>query len=504
MAKNLETNYYYHGNTKIQLNKSKAFEAFKIDSNDILPMSKHVDHNTDIASLDNGVFLKKSSDAESLGRTALSEELSQVKELSVFESDDKTPLVLTDEFVVRFKPDVDKQEIDELNKKNKVNILSKNEWAPNSFVLQVTSTDDQAALHMANEYHKNEIVAYAQPNFIRLMKPLYVPNDPDFSKQWALSNTGQTGGIAGEDIHMIDAWDISRGSKDITIAIVDEGVDYTHEDFQTSGKLVGGYSSVGSDKYDPSPNPNDAHGTACAGIAAASGNNRVGISGVAPECRLMGIRIAYGVYFGGSSFWATSDEKIAEGIVKAVEFGADVLSNSWGGGSASQIIIDAIDYAKENGRSGKGCVVCFAAGNDNGPVSFPGTLSNVITVAAVNEYGERKSPSSKDGENWGSSYGPEVDVSAPGVHIYTTDIMNSDGYSYGNYISTFNGTSSATPHVAGVAALILSVNPNLSADDVEYILKHTTDDISPNGRDDYTGYGRVNAYKALQLARQTR
>ena len=165
-------------------------------------------------------------------------------------------------------------------------------------------------------------------------------------------------------------------------------------------------------------------------------------------------------------------------------------------------ITEAIREAKKLGRNGKGCVVCFAAGNDNRQVSYPGNLPEVITVAACNEYGERKGLNSKDGENWwGSNYGPEVDVSAPGVHILTTDITGNRGYSpSADYVETFNGTSAATPHVAGVAALILSVNPALTATEVENILRKATDDLGTPGFNIYTGFGRINALKAVNMA----
>ncbi len=124
----------------------------------------------------------------------------------------------------------------------------------------------------------------------------------------------------------------------------------------------------------------------------------------------------------------------------------------------------------------------------------------MITVAAINEFWERKSSNNRDGENWrGSNFRPEANIIAHGVHVYTTDIMNSGGYNpSGSYTSIFNGTFAATPHVAGVAALILSVNLNLTAKEAEEILKQTTDDISPVGNDDFTGSGRVNAFKAVE------
>jgi subtilisin family serine protease len=303
---------------------------------------------------------------------------------------------------------------------------------------------------MANRYHESGLTIYSQPNFVRLLKPAFIPNDPLFSQQWALRNTGQGGGVVGQDIKTVSAWDFTRGSSSITIAIIDEGVDYSHLDLNTPGKLVTGYDAIRRIN-DPNPSNNDAHGTACAGIAAATTGNGTGVSGVAPNCRLMGIRIAYS----SGPNWVTTDAQIADGINTAVARGADVLSNSWGGGSPSAAITNAIRNARTAGRGGRGCVVCFAAGNNNGAVSYPGNLPEVITVAACNEWGERKSPTSRDGENWwGSNFGPEVDVSAPGVHITTTDISGSRGYNTaGDYVTTFNGTSAATPHVAGVAAL---------------------------------------------------
>jgi thermitase len=148
-------------------------------------------------------------------------------------------------------------------------------------------------------------------------------------------------------------------------------------------------------------------------------------------------------------------------------------------------------------------VVVFAAGNDNGPVSYPATLSQVIAVGALSPCDERKAPTSCDGEYfWGSNYGSELDIAAPGVHMYSTDIQGSAGYNTsaspgGDYYYNFNGTSSATPVVAGVAGLLLGKCPKLKATAVENILKQTADDLGASGWDQQFGYGRVNAYKAL-------
>jgi subtilisin family serine protease len=214
----------------------------------------------------------------------------------------------------------------------------------------------------------------------------------------------------------------------------------------------------------------------------------------------MPIRIGYGRYQDGERDWVTCDSWIERGIRYAADNGARILSNSWGGETPSTSITEAIRYA----RNEKRCVVIVAAGNDGEPsVDYPARLSEVIAVGASSPCDERKDLSSCDREPWGSNYGPELDVIAPGVLITTTDISAARGYNAasGNYTSTFNGTSAAAPHVAGLAALILSANPSLTPDQVQRIIQDTADDLGSPGRDDETGYGRVNAYRAVLRAK---
>ncbi len=311
--------------------------------------------------------------------------------------------------------------------------------------------------------------------------------------QWSLNNTGQLWGTSGADIEAVNAWNISQGSSSTVIAIIDEGVDLTHPDLV--GKLVSGYDATGSGSGG-GPSGDDAHGTNCAGIAAAVTENAAGVAGIAPLAKIMPIRIAKD---DGSGSWLTSDAWIADGINWAVSNGADVLSNSWGGGSPSTVITSAIQNAKNNGRGGKGCFVAFASGNDNGAVSYPATLSEVMAVGALSPCDERKAPTSCDGEYWwGGNYGSELDISAPGVHMYSTDISGSSGYSSGDYYYNFNGTSSACPVVAGVAGLLIGTFPYLTALEVEQILQNSADDLGDTGWDSIFGYGRVNAYRALK------
>lgn len=324
-----------------------------------------------------------------------------------------------------------------------------------------------------------------------------ITNDQYDHLQWSLNNNEQLWGVEGADIQAEDAWTLSHGSASITAAIIDTGVDLTHPDI--TGKLVTGYDATGGGSSGgPTGNhPLNAHGTACAGIVAAVTDNGQGVAGIARAARIMPVRIGYVLDDGSQMF---QDSWTVAGINWAVSQGADVLSNSWGGGSPSTAITQAIENAKTSGRGGKGSVVLFAAGNDNGPVSYPATLSAVLAVGALSPCDQRKAPTSCDGEYWwGSSYGSELDIMAPGVHMYTTDISGSGGLDPSSYFYDFNGTSSATPVVAGVAALLLGYDPALTAAQVEANLESSADDLGTPGWDSQTGWGRVNAFRALDL-----
>jgi len=319
-------------------------------------------------------------------------------------------------------------------------------------------------------------------------------NDTYDHLQWSLSNNGQLWGTPGADIDAPRAWNEADGTG-VTVAIIDEGVDLTHPDL--AGNLVTGYDATDKSLAGDAEG-DDAHGTACGGIAAAITNNSLGVAGIAHGASIMPVRIAYD---NGSGGWATQDSWIADGITWAVNNGADVLSNSWGGGSPSTAINDAFNHARTNGRDGKGCVVLVASGNSDGAVSYPATLEDVQAVGALSPCDERKAPTSCDGEYWwGSNFGSELDITAPGVHMYTTDIQGSRGYNTdadGDYFYNFNGTSSACPTAAGVAALIVGANPDLTAQQVESSLQQSADDLGTPGWDELTGFGRVNAARAV-------
>ncbi|MCC7429805.1 S8 family serine peptidase, partial [bacterium] len=410
------------------------------------------------------------------------------------------------QFAVKLKPNTSLADLKRLANQTNTQVFYENEFLNNVFILLADKNSNGNALEMANYFYETGMFEFAEPDFLRLLKK-FATNDTYYNYQWSIENTGsaiQYNGTADCDLDVNNAWTITTGSSAIKVAIIDEGVDLVHPDLQAN--LLAGYDATGLGS-NGAPSGNDAHGTNCAGIVAALGNNNLGIAGIAYSCKIIPVRIAYG---SGSS-WVTTDTQIGNGISWAWQTaGADVLSNSWGGGSSTSLINTPISNAVTSGRSGLGAPVLFAAGNDDSSVSYPATLTNVIAVGAMSMCNQRKSTTSCDNETWwGGNYGTNLDISAPGVKIYSTDISGSAGYTSGDYEPTFNGTSSATPNAAGVMALILSANPSLTQTQARNAIETTCDKAGsysytsgvsgqPNGTwSTELGYGRVNAYAAV-------
>src|SRR5262249_34275861 len=182
---------------------------------------------------------------------------------------------------------------------------------------------------------------------------------------------------------------------------------------------------------------------------------------------------------------------------------ADVISSSWGGGPPTDIITRAFERARTKGRGGLGCVLTAAVGNDQGPVSFPACLPQVLGVGASNPWDEIKTRASRDGQSWwGTNQGPGLDLLAPGVGITTTDIHGARGYGRADFVADFNGTSAAAPHVAAAAALILAVARRLTASRIRDIMIRTCDPLRTTGSHGgrRAGLRRLNAYAALRAA----
>jgi thermitase len=323
-------------------------------------------------------------------------------------------------------------------------------------------------------------VGSASPNFLHRTVPVPLSQP---AEAWSHAKIG-----------VAAAWSITRGSANIKIAVLDEGVDTTHPAIKSA--VVSERDFIGGNGNSAMPSGNDAHGTACAGIVVSRDND---FPGIAPACSLIAARIAMG---DGQGHWIFDDFSTAEAIDWAWREGAAVLSNSWRAGAPTDAISRAFARARTQGRNGLGAVVVIAAGNAQAPIDFPGNLPGYVTVGASNPADERKTRTSSDSENWwGSNFGPTMHLLAPGVFIWTTDIAGAAGYDPGDFTKKFNGTSSATPAVAGAAALMLSANPALSASSVRDLLAQTAKKL----KDQTTwtpelGWGRLDVAKAVAAA----
>jgi hypothetical protein len=337
---------------------------------------------------------------------------------------------------------------------------------------------------------ERELVAEAHFEYMPMIKPIAIePNDPLYAQQWDMTRVFAGGaGTTG--------WDICPGPdflpppSPVVVCILDEGCDLEHPDLQFSTDGINLHTML------PDGSPTGPHGTACAGIAAASFNNSEGVAGVAGHCEIMPL-----------AFEMWSDVEVAAGINYATANGAHVISMSFGWNPWNHAIIDP---AIQNAHAA-GVVMCVATHNYDGPITYPATNPLVMACGASDEVDDRKSPTSPDGELWGSDFGPEMSVVAPGVHLPTTDIQGAGGYIDGNYFMDFTGTSGATPHVAGLAALLRSLDPLLTNVQVRNIIEQTAEKVGavpyaetpgyPNGTwNQEMGYGRINVLRALDFA----
>lgn len=296
----------------------------------------------------------------------------------------------------------------------------------------------------------------------RVLKNL---NDPLLSNQWHLNNTGQGGGAGGIDVKAFAAWTLGYTGEDVQICIVDDGVDYLHEDLNANFDLSLSWD-FNDNEQDPRGVNGDNHGTACAGVAAAIGGNTIGVSGAAPDANLSAIRL-----IAGPVSASTEAEALTFGLN-----GNHISSNSWGPADSgvyhdmSLIVKDALAEGGTNGRGGLGTIYSWAAGNgraSNDNVNYDQFASSIYTIA-VGAHGN-------DGlVSWYSEPGASMLVTAPSdggtLEITTTDLTGSDGYNNTNYTNDFGGTSSACPLASGVIALMLDANPNLTWRDVQHLL----------------------------------
>lgn len=424
------------------------------------------------------------------------------------------PVLYTENFFVKFDGDQSATACRKILKKYGLTVKNELEYARNAYFVEAPAGTGLVVFDIAEKLLQEQSVELCHPELIRESRQRSA-----FPQQWHLKKTTVGGNVVDNHASVEAAWTSSDGTG-ATIAIIDDGVDLDHQEFQTAGKIVAP-RDVTRRTDNPRPGNGDNHGTACAGVACANGN--FGASGVAPRARLLPIRLAS----------VLGSQAEADAFVWAAQNGADVISCSWGPPDGvwfrpedpvhnqSVPLPDstrlAMDFAATQGRNGKGCIILFAAGNGNESVDNDGyaSYSKVTAVAACNDMGTRAAYSDFGGAVWcafPSNHGrPSL---TPG--IWTTDRTGPLGYNSGdplqgdaagNYTNDFGGTSSACPGVAGVAALIIARNPSLRWDQVRDILKQSCDKIDTaggnydaNGRSPLYGFGRVNAKRAVELA----
>ena len=414
-------------------------------------------------------------------RAVLAAGLAAVGTLTMATGAQAAPKYVADEVIVKYKSGITESQRSSLLQSLGVERTVGTVTGVNARVLRTSG--DAAAV--ARRLNASANVLYAEPNYI--LRTQATPNDPRYGELYGLNNTGQTGGTADADIDAPEGWDAAGlgafpatgGAK---VGIVDTGIDKNHEDLSgktvdcggvTSfglGGLIGGNPAIAENKC---TDDND-HGTHVAGTIAAKANNGVGVAGVSFNSPLS---ICKALSSGGSGSLAG----VANCITYLNQKGAKVISMSLGGTSGATTLQQAVQNAYKGGGAG-GSLIIAAAGNDgNATLNYPAAYAEVVSVAATDNRDARASFSNANSD---------VEVAAPGVDVLSTKRG-------GGYVA-FSGTSMATPHAAGVAGVIFTKNPGLTAGQVRSRLDAAVDDKGAAGRDSSFGFGRVNLQKAAQ------
>jgi subtilisin-like proprotein convertase family protein/subtilisin family serine protease len=446
--------------------------------------------------------------------------------------------LVTESFFLKFKASTPEERIQAFL--NDAKLVVEREIAAKAFLVRVTAACGHSPIRAANAAAERDEVEYAEPNLVRpLSRFSTLPPDELFSSQWHLHAPRTAPDlVAGAGIFAPEAWDITRGRRDVVIAVADDGFDLTHSDFQGDEKIAGRLNALPRGTADNAavdwddavaPRAGDWHGTSCLGVAAAEGNG-TGVVGVAPGCALLAVRFPLS--------GMTDAHFIA--LFEKISPLADVVSCSWGVGPADAPMSSALKatisrLSREGGRRGRGLVFCIAAGNSNCPVQ---DLANTHgyryrTPAGLREHSgpiDRwiaahpdaivvSASTSRKTRAAYSSWGHNISVCAPADNWDDLGQTTTRGLGivtvHDKGVAAPAGTSCATPSVAGVCALMLSANPSLSAVSVRQLLRQTADkDLSlvtdtpvnapgqfnSEGFSQWFGHGKVNAFRAVHAA----
>lgn len=461
--------------------------------------------------------------------------------------DNSTRYYITDLVAVKFKSATSSDRIEEIMLDCGLQYIKQYEDRGLTFLFKVTKSAGKNPVKLCADLVAFAEVTFAEPNLVNRFDRSTLPQDDLFKNQWHLKAKKGVELVAAADVNAEEAWKVTKGSRDIVVAVIDDGFDLTHPDFRGPNKVIHARDFIDGDRSPfPVASHNDYHGTPCAGVAIGEENGG-GIVGVAPGCAFMPIR-----------FDLAADDDLLWEIFDYVGKRADVISCSWGPVPVYAPLSSILDrkfteIVNSGGPRGKGAVILFAAGNFNAPIKdfnndnfewrhpshgimkharaiFNGNCAHkdVMAVSASTSQNRKAAYS-----NWGK----EISISAPssnwhpldpfqkmpGRGIWTTDNENFGLGFTGNsrYTGIFGGTSSATPLVAGIAALCFSANKNLTAKEVRQIIESTADKITDENIDpvlnhnkgsytgrgakkhsEWFGYGKINAGKAVKLAKE--
>jgi thermitase len=369
-------------------------------------------------------------------------------------------------------------------------VVNRLTFAPNLYEVRTTAAQDALAASVA--LHDNPDFVFAEPSFVEHIPARFRPDDPDYTRQWQWNNTGEQGGTAGADVHIEEAWDTTRGAG-VRVAVIDNGFDTDHEDLASGVAASSGFYRPGGPVTEfvagPDGMPDFDHGTFCAGMVGARGGARGGV-GAAPECELMLIA-CLGDQVGTQTTLARAVAYAAdprtEDPTADPDGGADILVSSLGPNGADWDLTSTLDLALTGaaaaGRGGRGLAIFWAASNGHDvDVLRDEVVSHPDVIAVVR--------SDRNDQEDNAARGPEVELIAPGVDVFSTES--------GNGYGTSTGTSFAAPCAAGCAALALAVAPDLTRDELRTLVRETADKIGgvtydESGHNDDYGFGRVNA-----------